>query len=964
MWGAIGLVCLGAVTIGVSRLKPAAPEVERSTVWTDTVKRGPMLRQVRGLGSLIPSQEFTRQIPAETEATVVRILKLPGSQVKADTILLEMSNPQVEQAAVDAKLQLKAAEAEYQSLRVTLQEQSDEPKSGRPTRNPFIRRQSRRRRRTAQTDAGCARMNGLLQDIRYALRQLRKNPGFTMVAVLTLALGIGATTAIYSIVDSLLFRPLPYPNSPRIVRIWNTFAPRGMMEIPASEPEFLEYRQSHTFAHFAGFSTGALTLTGSGDPLRVAATWGTSDFFQVMGTNPLLGRGFTSDEFEPGHSQVAVISYGLWQDHFGSNPEIIGRPILLNGQSSTVVGVMPHNFNFPSNDVAVWQPLQIQPASTNLGNHYLNLIGDLKQQVTPERAASEMAMLLARIERNYPTYYAGAVGIGVSLIPLRQQMVGNLRRIVLVLMVGVGFMLVIACTNVASLLLARGEDRWRELATRAALGATRIRILNQVLIENLLLFSMGGVIGLSFAFAAMKFVSVGNYFDIAQLGGVRLDLRLLAFTAIVSLGTGLFFGFIPALKATRSNVSDVLKTGGRERVASRQQTRTRGLLVTTEIAFSLVLLTGAGLMMESLVKLLDVSLGFNPENVVTMRLSLPQARYSLRQAEAFFRQLQGRVRGLPGVQEAAIANQLPMGDVAADASFDVEGRPVRTDINVADTQIISPGYFQVMGISLISGSFFSDTDTNLPPASVIVNQTLARKVWPGTDPIGKRIRLRPDAPWLSVVGVVADIKNHGSNAATKPEMYFLHTDQPFGIWADLRSVTLVLRTAVEPQQIVGAVRGQLRNLDPELPIFKVSTLEEVVASSVSQTRFPTMALSFFAGIALFLSAVGVYGVLAYTVAQSRHDIGVRLALGARRGQILRFFLSQRVQWAAIGGFAGITAALILVRFMRGMLFEVSAYDPEIFFAVAAVLSLVVLMASIIPALRATKVDPMVALRYE
>jgi predicted permease len=807
-------------------------------------------------------------------------------------------------------------------------------------------------------------MNGLAQDLRYALRQLRKKPGFTAVAVLTLALGIGATTAIYSVVDSLLLRPLPYGNSSRIVRVWNTFPPRGMMEIPSSEPEFLEYRQSQSFAHFAGFSTGAVTVTGSGDPLRVAAAWGTSDFFQVTGTKPLLGRVFIVDEFQPGRGQVAVLSFGLWQSRFGSEPEIIGKTILLNGQRCTVVGVMPRNFNFPSDDVSVWQPLPIAPASANVGNHYLNLLGDLKPQVTRQQATSEMATLLARLETKYPNYYGGAVGLGVNLVPLREQMVGNSRRIVIVLMAGVGFMLLIACTNVASLLLARGEDRWRELATRAALGATRMRILNQVLIENLLLFIMGGTIGLGLAFAALKFISAGDYLEVAQVGGVRLDLRVLAFTATASLATGLFFGLFPALKASRANVSDALKTGGRKVMGSRHETRARGLLVMVEIAFSLVLLAGAGLMIRSLAKLLDVNLGFNPENVVTMRLSLPEARYSLEQAKILFRELQGGVRSLPGVKAVAMVNQLPMSGVTANASFDVEGRPASSDVNVADTQLISPSYFRVMGISLLRGRFFTDTDTNLPPASVIVNQTLARELWPGADPIGKRIRLRTDAPWLSVVGVVADIKNHGSNVATKPEMYFLHTDQPFGIWADLRSMTLVVRTAVEPQQIVSGVRGQLNNLDPELPVFKIATLEQIVSSSVSQTRFPTIALSIFAGIALFLSAIGVYGVLAYAVAQSRHDIGVRLALGSGRGQILRFFLRQGVRWAAIGGSAGIAAALILVRFIRSMLFEVSAYDPAIFLAVAIVLSLVVLMAGTVPALRATKVDPMVALRYE
>jgi putative ABC transport system permease protein len=386
--------------------------------------------------------------------------------------------------------------------------------------------------------------------------------------------------------------------------------------------------------------------------------------------------------------------------------------------------------------------------------------------------------------------------------------------------------------------------------------------------------------------------------------------------------------------------------------------------VISEIAFSLVLLTGAGLMIGSLVKLVDVGLGFNPENIVTMRLSMPESRYSLTQAATLFRQLQDRVRSLPGVQAVAIVNQLPMSDVTANSSFDVEGRPANTEINVADTQIISPDYFHVMEISLLRGRVFADEDADLPPASVIVNQSLAQKVWPGTDPIGKRIRLRQDAPWLAVVGVVADIRNHGSNNATKPEIYFLHTDQPFGVWADLRSMTLAVRTTAEPQKLAGAIRVQLQSLDPQLPIYKVSTLDQVVSASVSQTGAPTLALSLFAFVALVLSAVGVYGVLSYTVAQNRHEIGVRMALGAQRGQILSFFLGQAARWAAIGGCAGVAAALMLVRFMRSILFEISAYDPRVFLAVASVLAVVVLLASSLPALRATQVDPLIALKSE
>jgi putative ABC transport system permease protein len=806
-------------------------------------------------------------------------------------------------------------------------------------------------------------LEAVVQDVRYALRWLGRNPIFTTAVITTLALGIGATTAVFSVVDSLLLRPLPYPNSEQIVRIWNTFSPRGMNEIPLSEPEFLEYQQSQSFAHVAGFSLGTVTLTGTGDPLRLVASWGTSEFFSVLGTEPFLGRVFSTQEQQAGHTQVVVLSYKLWQNRFGSNPEIVGSSVLLNGDSSVVVGVMPRDFKFPSEDVDVWQPLAISPASSNLGNHYLNLVGDLKQ-ATLDQARAEMKTILVRIEEKYPSYYNGAAGIGVALIPLRKQMTGSVRTTLLVLMAAVCFMLLIACTNVSNLLLAKAEDRKKEIATRTALGASRWRIIRQVLIENLLLFLASGIAGLLLAFFCLKILPFGDSVNVAQFGGVALNLRVLAFAAILCLFTGLLFGLVPALKASHSDFNDTLKTSGRNSVGSRRGTRHRSLLVISEIAFSLVLLAGAGLMIGSLMRLLGVTLGFDPKNVVTMRLSLPQARYSLGRTATFYQQLQEQVRSLPGVEAVAIVNQLPLSNTSANSSLEVEGRPAGTDINVADSQIISPDYFRAMGIPLVRGRFLSEADTRPAPMSVMVNQTLARKVWPGENPIGKRIRFRSDAPWLSVIGVVTDIKNHGSNVATKPEVYFLHTDQPSGLWADFRSMTLIVRTAGGPQQTVGAIRGELKNLDPDLPIYKVQTLDQIVSASVSQTRFPALLLSVFAGLALLLAAVGVYGVLAYTVEQSKHEIGVRMALGAPRAQILRFFLGQGVKWAMLGGGVGLLAAFILVRFMRSMLFEVGAYDPGIFASGVAMLTIVLLMACYLPALRATKIDPMAAVRSE
>jgi putative ABC transport system permease protein len=807
-------------------------------------------------------------------------------------------------------------------------------------------------------------LEAVLQDVRYALRWLGRNPIFTTAVITTLALGIGATTAVFSVVDSLLLRPLPYPNSERIVRIWNTFSPRGMNEIPLSEPEFLEYQQSESFAHVAGFSLGTVTLTGTEDPLRLVVSWGTSEFFSVLGMEPFLGRVFSTQEQQTGHTQVVVLSYKLWQNRFGSNPEIVGSSVLLNGDSCVVVGVMPRDFKFPSEDVDVWQPLPISLASSNLGNHYLNLVGDLKQQATLDQARAEMKTMLLRIEEKYPSYYNGAAGIGVALIPVREQMTGSVRASLLVLMAAVCFMLLIACTNVSNLLLAKAEDRKKEIATRTALGASRWRIIRQVLIENLLLFLAGGTAGLLLALFCLKILPLGDSVNVAQFGGVALNLRVLTFAAILCSFTGLLFGLVPALKASHSDFNDTLKTSGRNSMGSRRSSHHRSLLVISEIAFSLVLLAGAGLMVRSLVRLLGVTLGFDPKNVVTMRLSLPEARYSLGRTATFYQQLQEQVRSLPGVEAVAIVNQLPLSNASANSSFEVEGRPAGTDINVADSQIISPDYFRAMGIPLVRGRFLSEADTRPTPMSVMVNQTLARKVWPGENPIGKRIRFRSDAPWLSVIGVVTDIKNHGSNIGTKPEIYFLHTGQPSGLWADFRSMTLIIRTAGGPQQTVGAIRGELKNLDPDLPLYKVQTLDQIVSASVSQTRFPAVLLAAFAGLALLLSAVGVYGVLAYTVEQSKHEIGVRMALGAPRAQILTLFLGQGVKWAMLGGGAGLLAAFILVRFMRSMLFEVGPYDPGIFASGVAMLTVVVLMACYLPALRATKIDPMAAVRSE
>ncbi len=625
---------------------------------------------------------------------------------------------------------------------------------------------------------------------------------------------------------------------------------------------------------------------------------------------------------------------------------------------------MPASFRFPSGDIDLWQPLPIAANSANLGNHYLDLVGDLGPEASVEQSTAELKTVLARVEHKYPAYYSGAVGLGVNLVPLREQLVGDVRPTVLLLMAAVGFMLLIACTNIAGLLLARGEVRKKEIATRIALGASRARIVRQLLAEHITLFLAGGAAGLIVASAGLKLVPMERSLPLQHVGAPSLDFRVLWFALIVCVSTGVLFGLMPALKASHPRLIEVLKESGRDAMGSRNQTRTRSLLVISEIAFSVVLLAGAGLMIASLVRLVGVQLGFEPGNVITMRVSLPEERYPNGRFAAFYKDFQEKVRGIPGVQGLAIVNQLPMSEVVANSSFEVEGRQLETGTNIANIQVISADYFSAMRIPLIRGRNLEQRDLDPMPSTVVVNQTLARKVWPGEDAVGKRLRLKADAPWLAVVGIVTDIKNQGSNKATKPELYFLYTEKSFGLWADLHSMTLVVRTSSDPQHMASAIRGELRRLDPDLPIYNLQRLGEIVSASRARTRLPAVLLSVFAGIALLLAAVGVYGVLAYTVAQSRHEIGLRIALGAPRRRILKSFLGHGIKWAGVGGTAGLLTAFVLVRFMRGMLFGVGPYDPTIFLSVAGVLGVVVVMACYFPASRASRVDPMVALRYE
>ncbi len=806
-------------------------------------------------------------------------------------------------------------------------------------------------------------MNWLLQDFRYALRQLSRNRGFTAVAVLTLALGIAANTAIFTVVNAVLLRPLPYKDSQRIVRVWNTFPPRGLTELPVSEPEFLEFHQSRSFDHIGAFVTGAVNLSRAGNPERVTETWASADVFLATGAETILGRVFSPEDDQRGQNQVVVLSYRLWQSRFGSDPTIIGKSITLNNESKTVIGVMGPGFKFPADEVDLWTPLAMDPASKNPELHYLNVVAHLSPGTTLEKAKGEMKSVYARIMQKYPEYYKGAAELAAGLVPIQEQMVGNIRRALLVLMGGVGFMLLICCANVANLLLARAAGRKRDIATRLAPGASRLRIIHQLLTESALLSLLGGVTGILFALWGVKALVAGRHFVFPRIQGVGVDGRVLLFTFLTSLLTGILFGLAPALQASKPDLNDVLKQG-RSEPGSKGQNRTRRGLIISEIAFSLVLLAGAGLMIGSFVRLLDVRLGFDPGNVLTMQLSLPQLQFPEgRQVISFYQQLIDRIDAVPGVEAAAVVNHLPMTEANATASFEAEGHTLDPTSAIADYQVISPDYFRSMGIATMQGRVFTDIDIKQANAAII-NQVMAKKFWPAENVIGKRFRLKADSRWLTIVGIVADIKNHGPSSETKPEMYFPHTDQPFGLWADLRSMTLVVRSASDPKEMTTVIRETIHTMDNDLPVYKIQTMDHVVADSISETRFTMELLSLFGALALILAASGVYGVMSFSVAQRIHEMGIRKALGATPRNITALFVKQGSMLALIGVAIGLADAFGLTHLMSKLLYGIHTTDPATFMAASLLLVVATLRPCYLAIRKATKVDPMVALRYE
>ncbi|MGO8735801.1 MAG: ADOP family duplicated permease, partial [Terriglobia bacterium] len=803
------------------------------------------------------------------------------------------------------------------------------------------------------------------QDIRCGLRMLRKNPGFTAVAVITLALGIGANTAIFSVVNGVLLRPLPYKNPGRLVQLWATNTKWKASRMILSPADFFDLAdENQVFEEASIYRPGDMNLAGRGEPERVWSARVSTNMFKLLGVRPALGRAFLPDEAQPGKGQVAIISHGLWERRFGGDGAILGKPVTLDTSPYVVVGVMPLGFAFPRATTDVWVPFV--PTTDELRSHGLQeafAVARLKRTVRLEQAQADMNPIAARLANAYPKTNEGR---GFRLVPLQEEIVGDVRPALLVLFGAVGLVLLIACANVANLSLARGAGRQREIAIREALGASRPRVIRQLLTESLLVALIGGGLGLLFAPGGIVLLRTIGPADFPRLNGVGIDRWVLWFTFGVSVVSSILFGLVPAFQVSKPDLRGSLKEAAMTShlgFTTFGRHRTRSILVISQVALALVLLAGSGLLIRSFWRLVTVDPGFDVHNVLTMSVSLPSTKYSTTPARnAFFQDVLNRVAALPGVTAAGAVNMSPISGGAVTYSFEIEGHPsARAEESPeAELEIISPGYFQAMGVKLLRGRGFTNQDRRGAPVVAIISQALARRYWPNEDPVGRRILGEWSARGLTeIVGVVSDTRDIALAAAPRPQLYL-----PYLQFDNFGYMTLAVRASSNPLEIAHPIEAQVWAVDRDQPVADVMTLEGVLSKSVAEPRFRTLVLGIFAGLALSLALVGVYGVMSYTVIQRTHEIGIRMALGAERGNVLRLVVRQGFALTFMGLGAGILVALALTRFLVAFLYDVRATDSATFVAVSFVLAAAGLVASYIPARRATKVDPMEALRYE
>jgi putative ABC transport system permease protein len=801
-----------------------------------------------------------------------------------------------------------------------------------------------------------------MHDLRFAFRQLRRNPGFTAVAVLTLALGIGVNTMIFSVVNAVVLRPLPFPDPERLVFLFENNLPKGVRRMSLSYPDYLDWRAQNTvFTDLGLQGETTCTLTGRADPVRVQGAVVTASLFSVLGVRPIVGRHFRSEEGQPGAAPVALISYGLWQQRFGGDSNLVGQTLTLDGRSHTVVGIMPAGFAFPE-AAQLWTPLVIDNPASQRMTHLYKGLARLKPGITLEQAGAELNTIAGRIAEAHPKTHTD---VGATLGPLRDYWVDEWSVRVWLLLGAVSFVLAIACANVANLLLARALSRRKEFAMRAALGASRWRTVRQLLTESLLLSGAGALVGLGLSRWGLDTVLAVIPVDIPFWMQFSIDGRVLAFTLAVATATSVLFGLAPAWGAARTDLTETLKENARSATAGHARLRLRTALVVAEVALAVVLLSGAGLMIVSFLRLHQVTPGFNPEQVVVFDLSLPPEKYAdANQRTAFYRSLRERVSAVPGVKAAAAISHLPLGDNQWANIYTVEGQEAvrHSDVPYGPVRVVTPGYFRTLEVPLLAGRDFSDADTAGAPGAAIIDAAFTRRYFPTNDPLGHRIKLAyPNDPgrWMTIVGVAGEARQYGLNQKQEPGFYLPHPQVPF---ADL---TMTVRTAVaDPGSVTAALRHEVHQLDPDLPVSNLRTMPEVVSRSCWAPRLLSQLFALFSVLGIALAAVGIYAVMACSVTQRTHEIGVRMALGAQRADVLKLVVRQGMEAVGLGLILGLGANFGLLRLLASQLYEVGALDLTTYGGAALLILGVALAACYLPAHRATRVDPMVALRCE
>lgn len=809
-------------------------------------------------------------------------------------------------------------------------------------------------------------MNTFWQDLRYGARMLLKQPGFSLIAVLTLALGIGANTAIFSLIDAVLLRPMSYANPDQLVLVWEDSSAIGFPRDTPAPANYADWKaQNHVFQDMAALGYRSFNLTGEGEPEKLQANGVTANFLPLLGVVPALGRNFLPEEDQPGGAKVVILSHQLWQSRFGGDSSIIGRDLLLNGEKRRVVGVMPLGFQFGDRSISLWVPLAFTAEElAQRSSHYLNVVGRLKPGITVGQADADIKAIMQRIVQQFPNE---AEGMSSAVVSLHEEFTGDVRLSLWVLLLAVGCVLLIACANIASLLLARAAARQREIAVRAALGAGRWRIVRQLLTESLLLAGAGGALGVLLAAWSFAFLQKLIPPGLALQASLRLDGRVLMFTLLAALAAGLLFGLAPAWQAARPDLQEALKQSGGRSGSSSGQRRLRNLLVVGEVALALVLLIGAGLLVQTLANLHGQYSMLRPESVLTLRTVLPEYKYGEHaKRTAFYTQVLERVRALPGVTSAGYTTSVPLEWKGGANGLTIEGKQPGPNYSWnANHRQVTADYLQTLGVALRQGRFFTAQDDEQAQPVVIINETMARQYWAGEEPLGKRFKFGgadSQAPWMTIVGVVADVRQMGMDVPVKAEMYFPQRQIKTHSFFTPRD--LVIRTQVAPLNLVTAVRDAIHAIDPEQPVTNIRTLDEILGEQSQLRRTGMLMLALFAGLALLLASLGLYGVLSYFVTQHTPEIGVRMALGAQRGDVLRLVLRQGLTLVGAGIGIGLLSAFALTRLMKSLVFGLGATDPLTFVLVPVLLFAVAWLACWLPARRATKVDPLVALRYE